>query len=189
MRSLLQRTARYSSRQKILNTESQLEGLKQKSRLSEEGGSAMSYDYLYHAESIQAALNQQRRQVYELLVTDCLSPLPRVVNIVDLVQQRGIPSRTLQKAQLNSYAHHKDHSQVVLKCSRIQYQELPDAQQVLPRVTVMMDQLTDPQNVGSILQTCHFMGVGLVANRKNKCALTPTVSKISGGALEMMDIY
>ncbi len=134
------------------------------------------------------ALNQNRRQVFELLVSQKDSrPLPRLVNIVDLVQTRGIPTRAVQKAQLNSYAQHKEHSQVVLKCSRLRYLDLPEDS--LPRLSVMMDQLTDPQNVGSIVQTCHFMGVALLGHKKNKCALTPTLSKISGGALEMMDVY
>lgn len=35
-----------------------------------------------------------------------------------------------------------------------------------------------------------FLGVdGIVVNRKNACGLTPTVSKVSSGALEFLPLY
>ena len=35
-----------------------------------------------------------------------------------------------------------------------------------------------------------FIGVdGIIVNRKNACGLTPTVSKVSSGALEFMPLY
>ena len=53
-----------------------------------------------------------------------------------------------------------------------------------------MDQITDPQNFGSILRSAMFLGVdAVIVNKRNACGLTPTVSKVSSGALEFLPIY
>jgi 21S rRNA (GM2251-2'-O)-methyltransferase len=55
---------------------------------------------------------------------------------------------------------------------------------------LFLDQITDPQNLGSIVRSSLFLGVnGIIANKKNFCPLTPAVSKVSSGATEFMDFY
>jgi hypothetical protein len=55
---------------------------------------------------------------------------------------------------------------------------------------LFLDQITDPQNFGSILRTAMFIGVdGILVNHRNACGLTPTVSKVSSGALEFIPLY
>lgn len=55
---------------------------------------------------------------------------------------------------------------------------------------LFLDQITDPQNFGSILRTAMFIGVdGILVNHRNACGLTATVSKVSSGALEFIPLY
>ncbi|KAG2208552.1 RNA methyltransferase, TrmH family, group 3 [Mucor mucedo] len=55
---------------------------------------------------------------------------------------------------------------------------------------IALDEVQDPQNLGSILRTAHFFGVdGVLLCSKNSAPLSPAVSKVSSGAIEMMDIY
>ncbi|KAI7907350.1 Alpha/beta knot methyltransferase [Cokeromyces recurvatus] len=55
---------------------------------------------------------------------------------------------------------------------------------------IALDEVQDPQNLGSILRTAYFFGVdGVLICSKNSAPLSPTVSKVSSGAVEMMDIY
>ena len=50
------------------------------------------------------------------------------------------------------------------------------------RCIVALDEVTDPQNLGAILRTCHFLGVSeVVLCAKNSAPLGPTVSKASAG--------
>jgi 23S rRNA (guanosine2251-2'-O)-methyltransferase len=52
-------------------------------------------------------------------------------------------------------------------------------------VLLALDCLTDPHNVGALLRTALVSGVdGVLLPRRNSCGPTPTVSKISAGALE-----
>lgn len=55
---------------------------------------------------------------------------------------------------------------------------------------IALDEVQDPQNLGSILRTAHFFGIdGVLVCSKNSASLSPTVSKVSSGAIEVMDIY
>ena len=55
---------------------------------------------------------------------------------------------------------------------------------------LFLDQVTDPQNFGSILRSAMFIGVdGVIVNRRNACGLTAVVSKVSSGALEFIPLY
>ncbi|CAO3614874.1 unnamed protein product [Mucor fragilis] len=55
---------------------------------------------------------------------------------------------------------------------------------------IALDEVQDPQNLGSIMRTAYFLGVdGVLLCSKNSAPLSPAVSKVSSGAIEMMDIY
>ena len=48
----------------------------------------------------------------------------------------------------------------------------------------MLADVLDPQNVGSILRTAFYFGIGHIYMTKGCAKLSPTVSKASGGSLE-----
>ncbi|KAG2217882.1 hypothetical protein INT45_005538 [Circinella minor] len=55
---------------------------------------------------------------------------------------------------------------------------------------IVLDEVQDPQNLGSILRTAYFFDVdGVLLCSKNSASLTPAVSKVSSGAMELMDVY
>lgn len=50
---------------------------------------------------------------------------------------------------------------------------------------VMLDQLEDPHNLGAILRTCDAIGAdGVIYKKDRSVGLTPTVAKVSAGAIE-----
>jgi len=55
---------------------------------------------------------------------------------------------------------------------------------------VFMDQVVDPQNFGSIVRSSYYLGADcLLVNRDNKPPLSPSVSKISSGAIEKVHVF
>ena len=86
-----------------------------------------------------------------------------------------------------------------MKASRLEYLnirkigdviELEEKSKQNGQFYLFLDGITDPQNFGSILRSAMFMGVdGIIVNRKDACGLTPTVSKVSSGALEFLPLY
>ena len=56
-------------------------------------------------------------------------------------------------------------------------------------IVVMIDSIFDPQNVGTIIRACECFGVDAVIYSKNKgCRITPTVTKTSVGATEIIPL-
>ena len=56
-------------------------------------------------------------------------------------------------------------------------------------VLVLLDSINDPVNFGSIIRSSAFFGVdGIIIMKDRQVEVTPTVSKISTGALEYVDI-
>lgn len=55
-------------------------------------------------------------------------------------------------------------------------------------VWLALDQVVDPQNLGAILRSSHFLDVdGVILTEKETAPLSKSVSKASSGALEVMD--
>lgn len=66
---------------------------------------------------------------------------------------------------------------------------ISNAQKKFP-LGVYLDEVMDPHNIGAIIRSAYFLGADfIVMSRKNCAPLSPTVSKTSSGALELMPIY
>ncbi|AQZ18417.1 MRM1 (YOR201C) [Zygosaccharomyces parabailii] len=55
---------------------------------------------------------------------------------------------------------------------------------------VYLDEVMDPHNIGAIIRSAYFLGADFVVmSRKNCAPLSPTVSKTSSGAVELLPIF
>ncbi|KAL0084129.1 RNA methyltransferase, TrmH family, group 3 [Phycomyces blakesleeanus] len=130
---------------------------------------------------------------------------------------RSIPTETVDKGTLNNLTGNRPHQGIVLKATQrytegitgLNSLEKDGSYEATPVATrrnktpiaftapkdrqpfwIALDEVQDPQNLGSILRTAHFFGVdGVLMCSKNSAPLSPTVSKVSAGAMEVMNIY
>jgi 23S rRNA (guanosine2251-2'-O)-methyltransferase len=59
-----------------------------------------------------------------------------------------------------------------------------------PAVVLALDQISDPQNLGTILRSAAFFGVDAVLLLKNRSAeVTPLVARVAVGGAELVDTY
>lgn len=57
-------------------------------------------------------------------------------------------------------------------------------------VYLLLDEITDPQNLGSIIRTAYFMGInGLIMSHRNCAPITSVVVKAASGATEFLPLY
>ena len=58
------------------------------------------------------------------------------------------------------------------------------------RLWLVLDEVQDPHNLGSLLRSAYFLGVdGVLVSEKNTARLSPAVSKSSAGAMELMRVH
>lgn len=69
-------------------------------------------------------------------------------------------------------------------------EESIDKEEELFPLALFLDEITDPQNMGSILRTAYFFGVDFIVIPDHSSAkLGPVANKASSGALDLIDIY
>jgi 23S rRNA (guanosine2251-2'-O)-methyltransferase len=84
---------------------------------------------------------------------------------------------------------HEQHQGIIVKAAPLPYDSI-DALECQERaVVVVLDQVTDPQNVGSILRVCRVFGCGLIMTRAHAPPETGAIAKVASGALEFVPRY
>lgn len=111
----------------------------------------------------------------------------------------GLDVVRLSKGELNALSGNRPHQGLVLQAGTIEYDELKGLPRVekgsvnergFPFCYLVLDEVSDPQNMGALLRSAHFLGAdGVIACRRNSCRLSPVVSKASAGAVEVMKLW
>lgn len=137
---------------------------------------------LYGIHSVKAAIENKERKLSKLLVTkNALQRLEvegnaRVKSITEIVEPRALDKLVGKDAV---------HQGVILEChplAPLPLSELKDCKLVL-----VLDQVTDPHNVGAILRSCAAFDVGaLITTSRNSARESGVLAKSASGALDIL---
>ncbi|EFM11512.1 RNA methyltransferase, TrmH family, group 3 [Paenibacillus curdlanolyticus YK9] len=114
--------------------------------------------------------------------------------IVAEAKQHGIIVQFADKRKLDSMAGEVAHQGVIAQAAAYRYYEVEEilaaakAKGETPFL-LLLDEIEDPHNLGSILRTAECTGVhGVIIPKRRSVGLTATVSKISAGAAEYVPV-
>ncbi len=129
-----------------------------------------------------------RRNVQEVVVSgDARSPA--VDEIVSLARSKAIPVREVPRAVFESFASSAVPQGVTARVDRIVPADLDDLLAGKSAFLVVLDEVTDPQNLGAILRSALGAGAtGVVISRRRSAPLTATALKSAAGAVEHLPI-
>jgi 23S rRNA (guanosine2251-2'-O)-methyltransferase len=98
--------------------------------------------------------------------------------------EAGVRVETVSPGELARRAHGGVHQGVGAELAEFQYAELEEL--LAPNAFLLvLDGVTDPQNLGALVRSAHALGAGGVVLPKDRAAgVTPAVSKAAAGALE-----
>ncbi|TFG92846.1 MAG: 23S rRNA (guanosine(2251)-2'-O)-methyltransferase RlmB [Syntrophobacterales bacterium] len=110
-----------------------------------------------------------------------------VREIVELASRRKIPVVFTDREHLNTVAGTSHHQGVICICEEYRYagiDEIIEGSTSQKNVLILiLDGITDPQNLGSIIRTALCFGsAGLVIPENRAASVTPSVIKASAGA-------
>jgi len=109
-------------------------------------------------------------------------------------KNRGIVVQFVDKRKLDQMAPGMQHQGVVAQAAPYAYVEVEDllaraAEREEPPFLLILDEIEDPHNLGSILRTAECTGVhGVIIPKRRSAAVTATVSKTSAGAVEYVPV-
>lgn len=151
----------------------------------------MSDDILYGANPVREALRGNRR-AFELFVQQSGSD-HRIAKIVALAEEKGIPVRRRDRADLERLAGNSHHQGLVLRVAPFAYTDLDDflagKAGDTPLFLLMLDGIQDPQNLGALIRSAACAGAqGVIIPKDRACGVTPVVEKASAGAVETLPV-
>jgi 21S rRNA (GM2251-2'-O)-methyltransferase len=153
-------------------------------------------DHLYGISSVRIALLSGKRVITELLVQEKLEFKKKdkrsIANeeILKSADSQNIKVRYMPLHDLNLVTENRDHQGYVLRAAPLDFKNIDSLEKSNSFQCVLaLDEVMDPQNFGALLRTSHFLGVQkVIICGKNSAPMTPTVSNVSSGALEIIDI-
>ncbi|MDO9585152.1 MAG: 23S rRNA (guanosine(2251)-2'-O)-methyltransferase RlmB [Syntrophales bacterium] len=110
-----------------------------------------------------------------------------IQNILALASRKAIPVVFKDRPYLDNMAGCKSHQGIVALCEAYAYAEVDDVIDNRPRsnnsLVLVLDGVTDPQNLGALIRTAHCLGVnGIIIPENRAAAVTAAVIKASAGA-------
>jgi 23S rRNA (guanosine2251-2'-O)-methyltransferase len=140
--------------------------------------------YLYGLHTVRAALDNPRRSKRELLATpNALTRLKEGGTGTGKLPVRTVTPKELDRL-LGADAVHQGLALEVDPVSRFGLDDL-----TTPRLVVVLDQVTDPHNVGAILRTaCAFGADAVVTTARYAPRETGVMAKSASGALDLVPL-
>ncbi|GIO34972.1 MULTISPECIES: 23S rRNA (guanosine(2251)-2'-O)-methyltransferase RlmB [Paenibacillus] len=114
--------------------------------------------------------------------------------IVIEAKKLGVIIQHVDKRKLDQLAPGVQHQGVVAQVAPYAYAEVKDILQAAeskgePPFILLLDEIEDPHNLGSILRTADCTGVhGVIVPKRRSAQVTATVSKTSAGAAEYVPV-
>ena len=147
---------------------------------------------LYGINPVEAALRAGKRKPIRLHLRSSASG-GRLGPLRKLAGEAGIPVLPLDAQGLENLTGTDRHQGIALECTALQpgtEQEALARATAEGALTVALDQVEDPQNLGAVVRNCAAFGVAAIVQPRNHSApLSAAASRASAGVLESAPMY
>jgi len=146
-----------------------------------EGGSG----WIYGTHACLAALSNSRRTIHELLVTESAA------NRLRLQNGAAVP-QIVDAQQIDRKLHNGAvHQGIALKAAPLEWPDLEVIADAAPEdgLILVLDQITDPHNVGAMLRLSSAFGISAIVMQTRKAPpLSGALAKVAVGCLETIPV-
>ncbi|WIF95612.1 23S rRNA (guanosine(2251)-2'-O)-methyltransferase RlmB [Caminicella sporogenes] len=117
-----------------------------------------------------------------------------IKKILAVAKEKGIPIQYVDKNKINQISVSHAHQGVIAYVAAYKYYEVDE---LLERARskdeevflIILDEITDPHNLGSIIRTANAAGAhGIIIPKRRAAGLTAIVAKTSAGAIEYVPV-
>jgi 23S rRNA (guanosine2251-2'-O)-methyltransferase len=148
-------------------------------------------EFLYGRQPVRELLRAGRRRISTLHILSSVRPTPELDEVIALAEERKVQVQRTDGLKLEGMVGDVNHQGLVADVYPFRYvsykKMLSDAGQDENALFLFLDNLEDPQNVGSLLRSAEAAGVtGVVIPEHRAVGITPAVVRASAGAAEHM---
>jgi 23S rRNA (guanosine2251-2'-O)-methyltransferase len=137
---------------------------------------------------VYECLQVNRRQFFRLLIAEGVKKKGRIQDILKLARSRNVSAEHVDRHELNRMG--KNNQGIALETSGYPYSDIEMIFQKAeksdePLLILMLDQIQDPQNFGTLIRSAELFGVhGIIIPPRRAAGITPAVVSASSGASE-----
>ncbi len=141
---------------------------------------------------IYEVLRSKRRQINRLWIAEDAQLSGRLVEIIQLAQSQRVLIEKIRRTDLDGID--RNHQGAALSTGAYPYSDLGSIihtaeKRCEPLFVLLLDQVQDPQNLGTLLRSAEAFGVhGVILPLARAAAVTPAVVTASSGATELLQI-
>ncbi|WP_147804615.1 23S rRNA (guanosine(2251)-2'-O)-methyltransferase RlmB [Alkalicoccus halolimnae] len=149
-------------------------------------------DYIMGKNPVMEALKGDRT-VHKVLIQEGAAKGP-ASQVIKLCREKKVQVQDVPKQKLDQITEGASHQGVLAYIAAFEYSELDDLFAKADKkgeapFFLLLDELEDPHNLGSILRTADASGAhGVIIPKRRSVSLTSTVAKASAGAIEYVPV-
>jgi 23S rRNA (guanosine2251-2'-O)-methyltransferase len=149
-------------------------------------------EWLTGRNPVYESLKANRRHFFRLLVAKGIERTGHINDIFNLARTRKLQVEEVQRSQIDNLA--TNHQGIALQASAYPMVALPDikahsAETGEPLFILALDEIKDPQNLGTLFRTAEAVGIhGVLLPFRRTATITPAVVNSSSGACEHLMI-
>lgn len=117
-----------------------------------------------------------------------------IKKIIAMAKEKNIVIQYVDRNKLDEISTSHSHQGVIANVSEYRYYELDELIKTVEEkgedpFFIILDEITDPHNLGSIIRTADAVGAhGVIIPKRRSVHITPTVAKASAGAVEYVPV-
>lgn len=133
------------------------------------------------------------RPLEKLLIAEGVKPA-RIAHLTQAAKEQGIVMQRVKRQKLDQLTGGAAHQGIVATVAAHRYSELSEVMAAARQKNetpflIVLDGITDPHNLGSILRTADAAGAhGVIIPKRRAVGLTGTVAKTSAGAMAYVPV-
>ncbi|OOB75964.1 RNA methyltransferase [Clostridium haemolyticum] len=149
-------------------------------------------DLIEGRNAVIEALKSDRTVEYVMIAKGSVTG--SINKVVAIAKDKGIVIKEVDRKKLDSMSITGSHQGVIAIVTPYQYCEVEDILKCAEEkgedpFILILDEIEDPHNLGSIMRTAEICGVhGIIIPKRRNVGITPTVYKTSAGATEYMRV-
>lgn len=144
-------------------------------------------DRIYGRNAVFAVL-EGNRHVHSLLILEGVGQDSRIAVIRELAERRRVPVQSVPVQGIENIVGKVNHQGVLATTDRFGYTPIRTILE-RPGTLLVLDHVTDPQNLGTLLRTARAFDIaGVVIPSDRAASVTPAVVNASAGAVESLPV-
>ena len=132
---------------------------------------------------------RSKSSVEKILLAETGADSPPIREVLKEAKDKAVPVELLDRSQLTEIVGTDRHQGVVAEVGDFSYQRLSELIEARPSRLLLLDGVTDPVNLGSILRSALAFGFhGVLLPRHRSVGVSAVVRKVAAGAAERVGV-